>query len=586
MLLVRQVSTSCPHTPFLYLCDDGSSVGGSGGFGISIGGSTYLFVEEVIWLAEKGKLAIIDSAAPEAPVAAAEALATEKQSTDQSQPTIQSIGIDHSKKGSKRAKLSNTPVATLPKTSLFSLLNLHSIPLPIYLTYSRLRSETWIASHFYLVWPPSKTFSRSSPGTPAFRVTTTPYDSHFLTPSHTIPGSGVTYDLLLELQALAQCPLKISAVASSGTSNMYSVDPHVTPPVPAPLRTWEVSSGKVTLTVCSVGAAVTALVVNGVDVVLGYGEVKDYLKNDPYFGVVVGRVANRVKGGVIDFGEGGGERTLDCNNGPNHLHGGKAGWSHRVWRVKEESADKLTLWLEDEGSEEGYPGLLRAEVEYSVEDEGVTVKTRVTNLGEVRTPVNTTQHTYFNLGDGERGVLEHELKVEAEGYMEVGEDMIPTGRVLGTGPSACGPYPPGMDFTSLRKVRASLGEMSGVQEIKIRDGSHGRIGVDNNYVLREEEVEGGVGGGGGGGLRLAATLKYGDRSVSVSCTSPGLQVYTGNWIDKEKGKGGRVYEQWEGVAMEPQADPDSVNKKGRRGCKWAGKGETIEEIIKWEFKGF
>ena len=74
--------------------------------------------------------------------------------------------------------------------------------------------------------------------------------------------------------------------------------------------------------------------------------------------------------------------------------------------------------------------------------------------------------------------------------------------------------------------------------------------------------------------------------MSVSCTSPGLQVYTGNWIDKEKGKGGRVYEQWEGVAMEPQADPDSVNKKGRRGCKWAGKGETIEEIIKWEFKGF
>ena len=178
---------------------------------------------------------------------------------------------------------------------------------------------------------------------------------------------------------------------------------------------WELTldNGTVSCKIITFGAAVRTLTVPGrggaVDVVLGYDTLAEYEENGGFFGAVVGRYANRIAGGRFVLN--GREYTLARNDGPNHLHGGEVGYSHRVWTVEEAGADRAVLTLDSPDGEEGYPGHLQARVTYALE--GSTLSIHYEAVSDRDTPCNLTNHSYFNLsGQGSGDVLAHKVPAE------------------------------------------------------------------------------------------------------------------------------------------------------------------------------
>jgi aldose 1-epimerase len=275
------------------------------------------------------------------------------------------------------------------------------------------------------------------------------------------------------------------------------------------------------------------------DIVLGYDDLAGYVKQNPYFGTVVGRYGNRIAKGQFTIN--GTTYTLAKNNGPNHLHGGIRGFDKVVWKAepfqKADTAGVVFAHTSPDG-DEGYPGTLKARVTYTL-----------TNANELRvdyqattdkpTHLNLTQHTYFNLaGDGTRDILGHELTILADRYTPVDSTLIPTGElalVEGT------PF----DF---RKPHA-IGERIGADHEQLK---HGR-GYDHNFVLNRT---------GSGAVKAIHVLEpTTGRTLHVSTTEPGVQFYTGNFLDGTiKGKSGHVYKQRYGFCLETQHFPDSPNK--------------------------
>lgn len=271
------------------------------------------------------------------------------------------------------------------------------------------------------------------------------------------------------------------------------------------------------------------------DITLGFDTLDGYLGTHPYFGAVVGRYANRIGGAkfVLD----GVEYELAANdNDENHLHGGKKGFDKVVWKLEELKTEgrsaQLKLSYISEDGEEGYPGNLACSVTYALtEDNELQISYEADT--DKKTVVNLTNHTYFNLaGQGTGDVLGHELMLNADKYTVVDEGLIPTGEnrdVKGTP----------MDFT----IAASIGsriEQTGA-------------GYDHNYVLNS----------GGGSLVLAARVyePTTGRVMEVSTTQPGVQLYTGNFLDGSlTGKGGKKYEKNYAFCLETQHFPDSPNK--------------------------
>jgi aldose 1-epimerase len=268
------------------------------------------------------------------------------------------------------------------------------------------------------------------------------------------------------------------------------------------------------------------------DVVLGFDHLKGYLAGHPYFGATVGRVANRVGG--AQFTLDGKTYKLAANNGPNALHGGVVGFDKVVWHAEplvELTAVKFTHRSPD--GHEGYPGNLTTTVTYSLAD---TNELRIEYVAttDKLTPVNLTHHSYFNLA-GSGDILDHELMIAADQYTPVNDTLIPTGKLA---PVADTP----LDFTKPTKIGARIAELKGEPG-----------GYDHNYVLR----------GGGKKLTLAAEVyepKSG-RVLKILTTEPGLQFYTGNFLDgKLTGKGGTVYKKHTGFCLEAQRFPDAVNQ--------------------------
>jgi aldose 1-epimerase len=275
------------------------------------------------------------------------------------------------------------------------------------------------------------------------------------------------------------------------------------------------------------------------DVVLGYKDLAGYLSDTAYLGSLIGRYANRI--GKGRFALGGKAFALATNNGPNHLHGGNVGFGKKLWRaavVKGPEGEALELRLTSPDGDEGYPGTLEATVVYSLTaDGGLRIDYAATTDKE--TIVNLTNHAYFNLaGEGSGDVLGHELQVEADQFTPVDATLIPTGEkraVSGTP----------LDFTRPMAVGARIADPH--EQMKAGGG------YDHNFVLR----------GPGGTLRLAARVvePKGGRVLEVLTTEPGLQFYSGNFLDSSiVGKSGKAYAHRGGFCLEAQRFPDSPNR--------------------------
>ena len=275
------------------------------------------------------------------------------------------------------------------------------------------------------------------------------------------------------------------------------------------------------------------------DVVLGHDDLEGYRTDSPYFGAVVGRYGNRIAHGRFTLD--GRTYQLATNDGPNHLHGGVRGFDTAVWTPAiEERADGAALVLRHRSpdGDEGYPGTLDAEVSYALTDrDELVVDYRATT--DRPTHVNLAQHSYFNLaGAGRRDVLAHELTIHADSFVPVDATLIPTGALA---PVAGTPF----DFRTPRAIGARIGD----DDEQLRNGR----GYDHTLVLRRT----------GAGLVHAARLAdpQSGRTLDVHTTEPGVQLYSGNFLDGGiRGKGGRIYAQRSALCLETQHFPDSPNR--------------------------
>ena len=271
------------------------------------------------------------------------------------------------------------------------------------------------------------------------------------------------------------------------------------------------------------------------DVVLGFNDLAGYLKGHPYFGATTGRVANRIANGKFTLD--GKEYTLATNNGPNHLHGGNVGLDKRVWKAKEvpaESGRAVKFTYPSPDGEEGYPGKLDIEVTYTLSSAD-ELRIDYKAVTDKPTPVNLTNHSYFNLaGAGNGPILDHELTLFADRYTPVDAAGIPTSEIAPVQGTV-------MDFTKPMSIGVRIDQLT---------GNPG--GYDHNYVLNNQD----------GTLALAARVyeaKSG-RQMEVLTTEPGVQLYNGNFLDGTvTGKGGKAYKQRYGLCLETQHYPDSVN---------------------------
>ncbi|RHW19429.1 galactose mutarotase [Sphingomonas gilva] len=298
-------------------------------------------------------------------------------------------------------------------------------------------------------------------------------------------------------------------------------------------------------TIITLGATLQALHVGDragelADIVLGYDTAAEYLAQPQYFGVTVGRYANRIAGGRFTLD--GRAYQLETNHGPNHLHGGTAGFDTRIWTIRSVESGSEARVVMDYASadgEGGYPGALTATATYTLnEADELTIEHRATT--DAPTIVNITNHSFFNLaGAGSGDVMDHRLTLNAAAYTPVDDTLIPTvarASVAGT------PF----DFRESTPIGA-----------RIRDGGDAQLrigrGYDHNFVIDGEY----------GALRPAARLEHpgSGRVMDLLVTAPGVQFYSGNFLDGAvAGKGGRIYRQGDGLCLEPQTFPDAPNR--------------------------
>ena len=313
------------------------------------------------------------------------------------------------------------------------------------------------------------------------------------------------------------------------------------------LYTLENESG-MAVKITNYGAIITSIVVPDsdgklADVALGYNRVEDYINavDKPYFGAVVGRYGNRIAKGTFTLN--GETYTLAVNNGENHLHGGVIGFDKVVWDAEPiEGNDWTGLELSylAKHMEEGYPGNLQVKVAYKLTDDNeLTVDYHATT--DKATPVNLTQHTYFNLkGEGNGTILDHKLMINADQFTPIDEGLIPIGDLRGV---AGTPF----DFTEPKTIGRDIGQDS--QQLKFG------LGYDHNYVLNKNGQK--------GELTLAARVvePTSGRVLEIHTTEPGVQFYSGNFLDgRLTGKSGQTYVKHAGFCLETQHFPDSPNQ--------------------------
>jgi aldose 1-epimerase len=296
------------------------------------------------------------------------------------------------------------------------------------------------------------------------------------------------------------------------------------------------------------------------DVVLGYDNLDDYVKNNPFFGTLVGRYGNRIAKGKFTLD--GKEYTLAINNAPNNLHGGPIGFDKRVWKVAKvdvsQDGPRLELTYLSKDGEEGFPGNLNVTATYTLtDDNGLRVDYTATT--DKATLCNLTQHSYFNLA-GKGDILNHLVFINADKLTPVDNTLIPTGELK---PVAGTPF----DF----RTATAIGARINADDEQIKFGS----GYDHNWVVNKPL--------GKLGLMARVTEPTTGRAMEVWSTEPGVQFYTGNFLDGSiTGKGGWVYQRRNGFCFEPQHYPDSPNHPQFPSAELKP-GQTYQNTIIYKF---
>jgi aldose 1-epimerase len=312
-----------------------------------------------------------------------------------------------------------------------------------------------------------------------------------------------------------------------------------------PVERFLVRAGAIELEVMSYGAIIIGLRTpdrdgRPEDVVLGFDRLEDYVAHSPYFGAVVGRVANRIAFGRFTLD--GVQHTLATNDGAHHLHGGTHGFDREVWSptpFEDERAAGVRFSRTSPAGEEGYPGTLEASVEYALGEDG-TLAIEYAATTDEATVVNLTQHSYFDLSAGRAAnVGGHKLTIRGVRITPVDAGLIPNGELMEVAQT---PF----DFRRPTAIGARIDDRH--EQLRFAGG------YDHNFVLDASPA--------GGTLALAARVEepISGRTLEVRTTEPGLQFYSGNFLDGTlRGKGGRVYAHRAGFCLETQHFPDAPN---------------------------
>src|SRR5579871_1882118 len=273
------------------------------------------------------------------------------------------------------------------------------------------------------------------------------------------------------------------------------------------------------------------------DIVLGHEDLKGYTPNPPYFGVIVGRYANRIANGTFTLD--GKTYNLPKNDGPNTLHGGTARTFDKVMWESQPIKDKNGVLFEflSKDGDDGFPGNLKMKVSYVLTDSNELVIDYEATTDKA-TPINVSQHSYFNLkGEGNGDILDHEVMINADRFTPVDKNLIPTGELR---PVKGTPF----DFTKSTRIGSRIDD--NYEQLTLGHG------YDHNFVINRK----------GAGMTLAARVyePTTGRVLEVSTTQPAVQFYTGNFLDGSvTGKSGHVYKRRNGLCLETQHYPDSPN---------------------------
>ena len=352
--------------------------------------------------------------------------------------------------------------------------------------------------------------------------------------------------LLAALMLLGACKAKqVRGGVITGKASVTDKPFGTTPDgQPVTIYTLTNSSG-MEVRVMTYGGVVVSLKVpdrNGVldDVVLGYDSLAGYLRSSPYFGAIVGRYANRIAKGR--FTVAGRTYQLALNNAPNALHGGVRGFDKVVWTAvpipPTDSGVGVSLTYVSPNGEEGYPGTVHATVTYLLTGADELSISYQAN-SDLETPINLTNHTYFNLaGAGKGDILGHRLAINADHFTPVDSTLIPTGAIA---PVAGTPF----DF----RHDTTIGARIDLPDPQLHNGG----GYDHNFVLNKPGLD-------SASWAARAVEPTTGRMLTVRTTEPGVQFYTGNFLDGTiTGKGGRIYQKRAGFCLETQHFPDSPN---------------------------
>lgn len=305
---------------------------------------------------------------------------------------------------------------------------------------------------------------------------------------------------------------------------------------------FELDNGTMRVKIANLGCTIASLFVPGkdgklADVVLGFDSVEPYLKGAaPFFGCIVGRVANRIKEGKFTLD--GVEHSLPINKPPNSLHGGHKGFDKVIWEVadyKKGENPSITFKYHSHDGEEGYPGDVAVTATYTLTS-STTMRLDMEAVPENKaTPISLAQHTYWNLAGHDSGnILNHSIQIWANHITPVDQNTIPTGEIMPVKGTA-------FDFTTEKKIGTSIHEVPG-------------LGYDHNYVLDCGEEK--------SGLKHAAKLKdpSSSRVLDLWTNAPGMQFYTGNYVNGVVGKGDAAYGKHSGVCLETQGFPNAINQ--------------------------
>lgn len=294
---------------------------------------------------------------------------------------------------------------------------------------------------------------------------------------------------------------------------------------------YTIKKGATQISVLNLGAAVQSLVFDGKDVVLGYDSAQEYFDNDGFLGATIGRCANRISNGKFTLG--GKEYSLNKNDGTNTLHGGNVGFDKRVWLLKNGGDDFLIFEYFSPDGEENFPANLWVTAEFVVSENSLKIIYRAHSDGD--TPVNITNHAYFNL-DGGGSIVDHQLEIVADKFIPLNQSFAPYGAIESVINS---PY----DFTKPKTVGKDIA--SDHAQIKIAGG------YDQYFIAN------------GNGQRRVATLSSGASKLkmSVYTNCEGLQFYSGNFLTARPGKNGRTIDYRGGLCLETHGYPNAINCK-------------------------